>query len=321
MNAAQEAPHNPRQQDQPNVQQYPPQAGGYGFSANDAGNSQKRYATPAFHTYRKQMLSNFPQNQQANYQAQSRDGAGGALLRALLDLPQVIRGAFTNPASTLQGMIRREDKYTGGIVVLLSLIFAFLAGMILTKGALGMLLSTMSGLTGLQLADSAASLNQGGGGGGGGGVGYLAGKISVSVGGVAVICQLIAALVPVIISMAYLSLLRQVRFSFVLASGFAAIVTLPILLALLLAAVCSLITPYLSLLILFFGQIVSYVLLCNLAVQLTDSDISRTVPAQASLVCLSELVKILLIAVIGGAMLSGVFQTLSGLTNSVSGLL
>ena len=293
----------------------PPANGGYGFAAGDAQNTQNRYATPAFHTYRKQMLTGFPQNQEANYQGQPRDGfsAGSALVRALTDLPQVVRSAFTDPMGTLQGMVRRDDRLTGGVMVLLSLILAFLAGMILTSGALGALFSTMSGLTGLQLADSTASLNQG--------VSYLAGKIALPVGGIAALCQLIAALVPVVIAMAYLNLLKQQRFSFVLVSGLTAIITLPNVLALLLAAVFSLITPYLALGMLFFGQVISYVLLCNIVVRLAETEPTRTIPVQASLVCFSELLKIILIAVIGGAMMGGVVQTLSGLTNSVSGLL
>ncbi|MBN1777914.1 MAG: hypothetical protein JW811_07305 [Clostridiales bacterium] len=316
VNSAQEDPR--ARQPYPGVgaqRNNPPADAGYGFSAGDSEGRQNRYATPAFHTYRKQVLSNFPQNQQANYQGQPRDGynRGSAFMRALLDLPQVVRSAFTDPMGTLQGMIRREDRFSGLIVVLLSLLFAFLAGMILTRGALGVAFSAMSGLTGLELADSAASLNQG--------VGYLAGKVAAPVGGIAAVCQLIAALVPAVVAMAYLILLKQLRFSFLLASGFTAIVTLPNLIALLLASVFSLITPYLSLLILFFGQVVSYVLLCTMAMQLANPDGEKSVPVQSALVCLSELMKVILIAVIGGAMMSGVIRTLSSLTNSVSGLL
>jgi hypothetical protein len=292
-----------------------PGGGEYGFSANDSKNLQNRYATPAFHTYRKQMLTGFPENQQADYQGHSRDSfnPGGAFVRALSDLPQVFRSAFDNPTGALQGMMRRGDRFTGGILVLLSLVFAFLAGMILTKAALGTLFSVLSGLTSQQMADSAASLNQG--------VGYLAGKVAVSVGGIAALCQLIAALIPAAVTMAYLSLLRQVRFSFLLLSGFTAVITLPNLIALLLASVFSLITPYLSLIALFFGQVVSYVLLCTMAVQIAELDSTRAVPAQASLVCLSELTKIILIAVAGGALMGGVIRTLAGLTSSVGGLL
>lgn len=302
----------PKSNDQQNM---PPNGSEYGYSAEEPRDRQKQYATPAFHTYRKQMFTGFPQNQQTKYQGQTRDSfnPGGAFLRALSDLPQVVRSAFSNPTGALQGMIHRGDRYTGVMMVLLSLVFAFLAGMILAKGMLGSLFSVMSGLTGLQLADSAASLNQG--------VSYLAGKVAVPVGGIAAVCQLIAALIPAAVTMAYLSLLRQVRFSFLLLSGFTAVITLPNLLALVLAAVCSLISPYLSLLMLFFGQVVSYVLLCTMAVKIANPESSRTVPVQAALVCLSEFTKIILIAVIGGAMMNGVVRTLAGLTNSVSGLL
>ncbi len=293
----------------------PPADGGYGFAASDAQNKQNRYATPAFHTYRKQMFTGFPQSQQTNYQPQPRDGhsTGGAFMRALGDLPMVIRTAFTDPMGTLQGMVRRDDKFSGGIMVVLSLILAFLAGIILTNGLLGMLFSAMGGLTGLQLADSAASLNQG--------VTYMAGKVSISIGGVAAVCQLIAALIPVAITMAYLGVFRKLKLSFVLASGLTAIVMLPNVVALLLAAVLGLLTPYLAILVLLFGVICGYVLLSAMTLRLAEADPAASVPAQAGLICLSELVKLILIAVVGGVMMNSVIQTLAGLTSSVSGLL
>ena len=308
--SADAAPSDPRYAQNP-----PPAEGGYGFASDDARNTQNRYATPAFHTYRKQVFTGFPQNQEANYQGHTRDSfsAGSAMVRSLSDLPQVIRTAFVDPMGTMQGMMRRDDRLTGGMLGVLSLILAFLAGMILTKGILATLFSAMSGLTGLQLAESAASLNQG--------VNYIAGKVAVSVGGIAALCQLIVAFVPVAMTMVYLSVFKQIKFSFLMASNFAAIVFIPNVLALVLAAVFSLVTPYLALLVLFLGQVNSYVLLCNMTVQTACTEPDRVVPVQAALVCLSELVKLILIAVIGGMMMSGAMQTLSSLTNSVSGLL
>ena len=120
------------------------------------------------------------------------------------------------------------------------------------------------------------------------------------VGGIAAVSQLIAAMVPAAVVMVYLSVMRQVRFSFLLLSGFTAIITLPNLLALVLASVCGLISPYLSLMVLVFGQIYGYVLLCTMTVRLAGLEAGRAVPAQALLICLSEFTKLILIAVIGG---------------------
>ncbi len=293
----------------------PPVGRDYGYTADEPADKPRQYATPAFHTYRQQRFTGLSQNQPAAWQGKPRDSynPGGAFSKALSDLPQVVRGVFSNPTGTLQGMIRREDRYTGVILLFLSLILAFLAGMVLVKGALGTLFSVMSGVTGLQLAGTAASLNQG--------IAYLAGKVAVPVGGIAVVCQLIAAVMPAAVTMTYLSVMRQVRFSFLLLSGFTAIITLPNLLALALASAFSLITPYLSLFVLLLGQVFSYVLLCTMAAQLANLRPERMVLAQASLVCLSELTKIALIAGIGGAMMGGVIRTLTSLTNSMGGLL
>jgi hypothetical protein len=313
---AQEDFRSHRQYPKTNYQQgVPPDGREYGYTAGNPANQPKQYATPAFHTYRKQIFTGFAQSQQSPYRGQPRDGfnPGGGFAKALGDLPQVVKGAFTDPAGALLGMVRREDRITGAIVVLLSLLFAFLAGMILVRGALGSLFSAASGMTGLQLADSAASLNQG--------VNYLSGKVAVPIGGIAAVCQLIAAVMPSAVTMAYLSVIRQVRFSFPLLSGFTAITVLPNLAALVLASACSLITPYLSLLMLFFGQVVSYVLLCTMAVRLANAEPQRTVLVQSSLICLSELTKIALIAAVGGTLMNGVIRTLTSLTNSMGGLL
>jgi len=287
----------------------------FGNAADDGANRPNRYATPAFHTYRRQILTGFPQTQQASYEGQSRDSfnPGSAFSKALSDLPQVVKGAFLNPTGTLQGMIRREDRYTGVILLFLSLVFAFLAGMILTKGVLGTVFAATGGIAGLQLADSAASLNQS--------VSYLAGKIAIPVGGIAALCQLIAATVPAAVTLMYLRALKQMRLSFLLLLGLIAVAALPNLAALVLASVFSLITPYISLFILLFGQIVSYVLLCTMAGQLANLKPQRAVLTLASMICLSELVKWVLIALAASAMLGGVLRTLTGLTGSMNGLL
>ncbi len=313
---AQEDYRSYRQYPKTNYQQgVPPDGREYGYTAENPVNQPKQYATPAFHTYRKQVFTGFSQSQQTAHQSQPRDSfnPNGAFYRAVSELPQVVKGAFANPVGTLQGMVRRGDRYTGAILVFLSAMFAFLAGMILVRGALGSLFSMASGVAGLQLADSAASLNQG--------VSYLAGKVAVPVGGIAALCQVIAAVMPAAVAMVYLSAVRQVRFTFELLSGYAAITVLPNLAALALASVCSLITPYLSLVMLFFGQVFSYVLLCTMAVRIAELEPQKAVFVQSSLICLSELTKIALFAAVGGTLLSGVVRTLTSLTNSMGGLL
>ena len=261
------------QEDYRFYQQYPktefppnaPSSGGeYGVAAPEflrEPESPNQYATPAFHTYRTQRFTGYTQNAQSNWRGQPKDGVpSGGFSQALSDLPQVIRGAFLNPAGTLQGMLRREDRVTGGILLFLSLAFAFLAGMVLSKGALGAVFAVVSGLTGLQFAETAASLNQG--------VNYLAGRVGVSVGGIAACCQLIAAFTPPLVTAVFLRAAGRMRISFVLLSGLTAVTAVPNVAALALASVVSLVSPYLAAVVLFFGQAVSYVLLCSMVARL-----------------------------------------------------
>ena len=290
----------------------PPSARAYDYTREEP---PKQYATPAFHTYRKQLLHGLQQDMQTPFQTQSRESfhSGGSFVKALSDLPGVIKGAFSSPMDTLLGMIRQEDRITGGLVVLVSLLMAFLSAIVMARGVLGSLLSVAGSITGLQLADNTASLHQG--------VSYMAGKVALPIGGIAVVCQLIAVIVPVAVTMIYLSIMRRVKASFVLLSGFTAIIVLPNLMAMLLAAVLSMITPYLSIVALGFGLVYSYVMLCSMATQLANLQPQRRVQVQASLICISELTKLLLIVGIGGALMNGVIRTLTSLTNSMGGLL
>ncbi len=308
-------PQNPQypQYPQNDYQQgVPPSARANGYTREEP---PREYATPAFHTYRKQLLHGLSQDMQPPYQTQSRESfnPGGSFAKILSDLPGVVKGAFTSPMDTLLGMVRREDRFTGGLLALLSMIMAFLTAMVMVRGIFGSLFAITSSVTGLQLAGSAASLKQG--------VAYLAGRVAVPIGGVAAVCQMISIVIPVAVTMIYLSAKRQIKVSFLLLSGFTAITVLPNLIALLLAAVFSMITPYLSIAALLFGVVFSYVMLCTMAVQLANLQPQQAVPVQASLICISELTKILLIVGVGGALMSGITRTLTSLTSSVSGLL
>ncbi len=116
----------------------------------------------------------------------------------------------------------------------------------------------MSGLTGVSLAGDEASLNQG--------INYIAGKMAMSVGGIAALCQLIALAFPAAVALTYLCAVKKVRFSFLLASNFVAIVTLPTIAASILCMAFSLLSPVLGALLVALGAVASYVLLCELLV-------------------------------------------------------
>ena len=127
------------------------------------------------------------------------------LLTALSALPRTFLDSFTRPQEVLRGMLEKRDMLTGPIVAALTLLLTFLCGMVVMRSFVGVLLSAISTLTGVSLASDAASMNQG--------VSYIAGRIAPSVGGAAVLCQLIGMAVPALVFLVYLCGVAKVHFS------------------------------------------------------------------------------------------------------------
>lgn len=141
------------------------------------------------------------------------------LLTALSALPRTFLDSFTRPQEVLRGMLEKRDLLTGPIVAGLTLLLTFLCGMVVMRSFVGVLLSAISALTGVSLASDAASMNQG--------ISYIAGRIAPSVGGAAVLCQLIGMAVPALVFLVYLCGVAKVHFSWELLLGFVAVTTLP----------------------------------------------------------------------------------------------
>ncbi|MCE5342357.1 MAG: zinc ribbon domain-containing protein [Eubacteriales bacterium] len=234
-------------------------------------------------------------------------------LAALANLPRVIRNLFSDPGETLHGMMERKDRYTGAVVASLSLLLTFLVAILVTRGVILAAFTSLSGLTGVSLAADEASLNQG--------VNYIAGKMAVSVGGIAALCQLLALLLPAAVTLTYLCAVKKVRFSFLLTSNLVAIVTLPSIAAAVLCMLCSLLSPVLAVMMLVLGDVVSYVLLCALIVWITGLPQHQVVPVKIAIVCSAEALKILFIWLVGGALATGALHTVSALVGSMGSLL
>jgi hypothetical protein len=234
-------------------------------------------------------------------------------ISALANLPRVIRCLFADPGETLHGMMERKDRYTGAVVVGLSLLLTFLVTILMTRGVILAVFTSLSEWTGVSLAADEASLNQG--------VNYIAGKMAFSVGGIAALCQLLAILLPAAVALTYLCVVKKVRFSYQLASNFVAIVTLPSIAAALLCMLFSLLSPVPAVLMLVLGDVVSYVLLCALVVWIAGVPQYQLAPVKIAVVCASETLKILLIWLIGGALATGALQTASALIGSMGSLL
>ena len=142
-----------------------------------------------------------------------------AVLTALMELPRAFLGSFTRPGEVLRHMVERRDFFTCPIVSMLVLVLSFLGGIVVMRGFVGVLFQAVAALSGVTLAGSSASMNQG--------ISYIAGRVAPSVGGIAAVCQLICMLVPAVVFMIYICAVCKVMFSWELALGFAAVTSLP----------------------------------------------------------------------------------------------
>jgi len=209
--------------------------------------------------------------------------------------------------------MERNDVYSGGVIAGLSLLLTFLAAILVTRSAISAVFAGLSSFTGTALAGDAASMNQG--------INYIAGKMAASVGGIAAMCQLFALVFPAAVGLVYLCAIRKVRFSFLLTSNLVALTTLPTIAAALLCMVTSLISPYIGMVMILIGEVASYVILCTLIGRITGIPDQFAVPTKIGVICIAEVLKILFMTLIGGALMASALQTVSSLIGTMGSLL
>ena len=210
-------------------------------------------------------------------------------------------------------MLEKRDLLTGPIVAGLTLLLTFLCGMVVMRSFVGVLLSAISALTGVSLASDAASMNQG--------ISYIAGRIAPSVGGAAVLCQLIGMAVPALVFLVYLCGVAKVHFSWELLLGFVAVTTLPTAAVALLAMVLSLLSPWLALLVALCGMAVSDTQACGLLSAVTGRSDAQRLSVKMLLVALALALTLIVGGLVGGLLMRGVTQRVMVLLNSVGSLI
>ena len=159
----------------------------------------------------------YPQGYQTPYTYGSRQPHDdGGFLGALSDLPRAFADSFSRPAEVMRGLVERRDRFSWLIVSALVLVLAFLCGMVLMRGVLGMMLRAISVLSNTPLASTDASMSQG--------VSYIAGRVGPMAGGIAALCQLIAMVMPAAVFMFYICVVCRVAFSWNLLTSFLTVV-------------------------------------------------------------------------------------------------
>lgn len=236
-----------------------------------------------------------------------------SFLTVISDLPRAFLGSFTRPGEVLRQMVERRDLYSCPVTAAVVLLLSFLGGMVVMRGFVGVLFSLISALSGVQLAASDASMNQG--------ISYIAGRVAPSVGGIAALCQLISMLVPTIVFMVYICVICKVMFSWELALGFLTVTSLPTVAAALLAMASSLITPWLALIFAVCGTAVGYTQACGMLSLITGRSEQQLMQGKWICTCVSLAAALALCGVAGGLLMGGVVQRIVVLFANVGSLI
>ena len=288
------------------------------------GYGQQGYSQPAQNGYPQQgyaqqgyAQNGYPQqgypqgyaNAQQVVQNQRRPSPQFAALTGMLsELPRLFAGCFTRPGEVLRGLISRGDIVTGPVVVGVMLVVVFLGGMAAMRGVVGMLFSLIGALTGVSLAGNSASLQQG--------INYVAGRVAPTVGGIAVLCQLLAMIVPVLVTVFYLCVIQKRPFSWYMVLGMITVTTAPTIAVALLSVLASFLTPVLSLLLMIIGMVIAYLQIGHILSTVLGVDEAQLLGAKMVIISVSLVLTLALLWFVGGTLLGGVFQYMLSLLSS-----
>ena len=256
----------------------------------------------------------YPQGYQTPYTYGSRQPHDdGGFLGALSDLPRAFADSFSRPAEVMRGLVERRDRFSWLIVSALVLMLAFLCGMVLMRGVLGMMLRAISVLSNTPLASTDASMSQG--------VSYIAGRVGPMAGGIAALCQLIAMVMPAAVFMFYICVVCRVAFSWNLLTSFLTVVSLNTVAFSLLAMAGSLLTPWLAVAVILCGMAVSYVQAVSMLSPITARPEPQLMVGKLVCVLVSLALTLAVCGIAGGLMMKGVMNRVLILLNNVGSLI
>lgn len=277
---------------------YPPQAaGGYAQPYQQMGNGYQQSA--------------YPTGYQQPYQyGEQRPNPFSS---AIGELPHTFLQCLREPGEALRGLLERNDTVTGLLVCGVTLALTFFGGMTLLRGFMGSLFSTLASVLGLNVSSEASALNQN--------LNAIAGRVGPAAGGVAVLCQLFAILIPAVIACVYLLAICKTPFSWPLALGLICVPTCPTAVALLVAMLLSLLSPWLALAVVLCGAAFSYLQLGLLMEAVTGRSGQQGFAPRAVCLCLSLALTLAALALVGGNLSVGVFNRVLTLLSSAGSIL
>lgn len=222
------------------------------------------------------------------------------LMNILTELPRTFAGCFTRPGEVLRSLVEKGDLFTCPIVVGVVLVVVFLGGMAAMRGVVSVLFGLIASLTGVRLATNDASMQQG--------INYIAGQVAPAVGGIAVLCQMIAIIIPVLVMLVYLCGVRKLPFSWHVTLGMVTVTTMPTVAFALLGMLVSFVSPWLCLLTIIAGIVVAYLQLGSMMNTIVGGNDAQLLPAK--MICFPIAILLTLVALwfVGGNLMGNVFQ-------------
>lgn len=236
-----------------------------------------------------------------------------SFLTILSDLPRAFLHSFTQPGEVLRTMVEKRDHFSFPIVTVLVLLLSFLCGTVLLRGFVAVLYQVIYRLTGSSLAGSAASLSQG--------VSYITGRVGPMAGGIAVLCQLISMAALSAVFMVYLGAVCRLSLSYELVTGFITVISLNTVATTVLAMACSLLSPWLALMVMGCGLAVGLSQACGMLSLITGRPENRLFVSKLVLSAASVLAVLSINGVVGSLLMNGVLQRILGLLGSAGSLI
>ena len=264
-------------------------------------------------SYAQYQPGQYPPGYQQPYAYGQQPSGENGLLTAIAELPRAFANSFTRPGEVLHAMVERRDLATCPMVTALVLTLCFLAGMVIMRSFLGLIVQVIASFAGVTLAQTDASMNQG--------VSYIAGRVGPAVGGIAALCQFISMIVPTVAFILYICLICKVTFSWELLLGFLAVTSLPTAAVALAAMALALLSPWLALVPILCGTAVSYVQMSGMLSLITGRPEAQLVRARVCLTVISLALTLLLCGFIGGLLMNGVMQRVMILLSNVGSLI
>lgn len=280
----------------------------YGAQAQPGGSSARQpYQSQAANAYGQQGYPQ-PTAQSYAYQGQLQQHPN-PVMALLSELPRMFLGCFTAPGQVLRTLVERGDVITGPMVLAVALVVVFLGGMAAMRGVVSVLFSFITSLTGISLAGSSSALRQG--------VNYIAGQIAPAVGGIAVLCQVIAIIIPVAVIMVYLYLVHRQQPNWMMALEMVTVTTMPTIAVALVTMVASMISPMLALVVMIVGIVIAYLQLSHMLSTLLGGTPEQELLVKLICFPIALLLTLGLIYLLGGNLMSGVFQHMISLLGNM----